>query len=140
MNSAEVTTGTTTTESSFTDLGFLATVMADYYISVGRGMFIKPGIGGGYFRVSGDKDVAGINVAGTNVAGTNLVEKITRFGGVGRVQLSLVFYTSNQFNLKAGVDVLARFGSKESDQDPSTGSTSILEIDAAWNVGFAYVL
>ncbi|MFT7624652.1 MAG: hypothetical protein ACI9WU_003840 [Myxococcota bacterium] len=135
MNSAEVTTGTTTTESSFTDLGFLATVMADYYISVGRGMFIKPGIGGGYFRVSGDKDVAGINVAGTN-----LVEKITRSGGVGRVQLSLVFYTSNQFNLKAGVDVLARFGSKESDQDPSTGSTSILEIDAAWNVGFAYVL
>lgn len=135
MNSAEVTTGTTTTESSFTELGFLATVMADYYISVGRGMFIKPGIGGGYFRVSGDKDVAGINVAGTN-----LVEKITRSGGVGRVQLSLVFYTSNQFNLKAGVDVLARFGSKESDQDPSTGSTSILEIDAAWNVGFAYVL
>jgi len=118
-------TAGTTAETKFTEFGFLATVMADYYLSLGRGMFIKPGLGGGYFLLSG---IQQIEVAGLG----ELTLKSTRSGGVGRFQLSLVFYTSQNFNLKAGVDVLARFGAKKTETDgtESKDDISLLEIDA----------
>ncbi len=132
--SSKTETGAVSTEDKFTEFGFLATVMADYYLSLGRGMFIKPGLGGGYFLLSGSKP---IEVAGQN----NVKVSTKRSGGVGRFQLSLVFYTSQNFNLKAGVDVLARFGSKteETDGTESKDTISLLEIDSGWNVGFSYV-
>ncbi len=120
-------------DESFTHFGFLGTVMVDYYLRLGRGMFFKPGIGGGYFFLTGSKDV--------EVGDKTLKTSVSRSGGVGRVQLGLVFYTSTSFNLKAGVDILARFGKKatETDGTEDTNDVSLFEVDAAWNVGFGYV-
>lgn len=114
------------TEAKSTSLGVLGTLMVDYYISVGRGMFIKPGIGGGGFYLS----------ERTPTADPNIERKQTRLGGVGRFQFGFVYYVNNNWNLKANVDVLARFGSITPEEGESI---SLLEIDTGWNVGFAYI-
>ena len=109
-------------------LGFVGTVMADYYVRLGRGMFFKPGLGGGGFFLSHRLPGA--------VDGTRVIENSA--GGIVRAQLGLVYYTSRRFNLKAGVDLLALFGSRKAQTDGAE-ARSLMEIHAGWNVGFGYV-
>ncbi len=120
--------GAETTTLDDNSIGFVGTVLADYYVRLGRGMFFKPGLGGGGFflshRIPGATD------------GTRILESSA--GGIIRAQLGLVYYTSRRFNLKAGVDLLALFGSRKAKTDGAE-ARSLMEIHAGWNVGFGYV-
>lgn len=129
-------TGDVTEETaSSTDTGFLGFAMVNYYMRLGNSMFFKPGIGGGGFvgsRTRPSQDQPGQET------------KTSLTGGAGRLDLGFAFYTSQSFNLKAGVDVIARFGSEKpeegavlaSGEEPE--SQSFTTVDAGFNVGFAY--
>ncbi len=108
-----------------TDVGFLGTVMAHYYLRLGNSMFLKPGLGGGAFF--GTRSVPGME------EGTKIEHKLS--GGIGRLDIGLVYYASKNFNMKAGIDTLMWFGSVTNPADESRGYFSI---DAGFNVGLAY--
>lgn len=127
VTSTTTDVGGTSTESEAKELGVLGGIMVDYYVRLGRGMFFKPGIGGGGYFAS----------ISTPTGQANLTRKDSRFGGLGRVQLGFVYYTSVHFNLKAAVDILFAFG-KRSVEGQDEKNSEVL-VDAAWNVGFAYV-
>jgi hypothetical protein len=118
-----------------TDTGFLGFVMANYYLKLGNSMFFKPGIGGGGFVGTRSRPTAGQPGQET---------KTSLSGGAGRLDLGFAFYTSQSFNLKAGVDVIARFGKEKPEEDATLPSgeepesQSFTTIDAGFNVGFAY--
>jgi len=123
-----------TTETS-SDQGFLGFVMLNYYMRLGNSMFFKPGIGGGGFVGTRRRPTEGQPGQETK---TNLT------GGAGRLDLGFAFYTSKSFNIKAGLDVIARVGSEKAEEnvDLSSGeepeSQSFTTVDAGFNVGFAY--
>ncbi len=106
---------------SATELGVLGTLHADYLLRVGRGVFVKPGLGLGGFWTSAD----------VPIEGSALERSATTVGGVVRAQLGLVYYTSAKFNLRAS------FGKRTSDDEVI--DVSVFELDLGWNVGFSYV-
>lgn len=120
---------------SATDVGFLGFAMVNYYVRLGNSMFFKPGIGAGGFVGSRSRPTEGQPSQET---------KTSLSGGAGRLDLGFAFYTSRNFNLKAGVDLVGRFGSEKpeegvtlpSGEEPE--SQSFTTVDAGFNVGFAY--
>lgn len=115
-----------TNESTSTDYGLLAVAMAHYYVRLGFGMFFKPGIGGGGFWGKRERPVEGTN---------NQKISTTLSGGAARIDLGMVYFAGQHFNLKAGPDVLIRFGSEKPEEGDSTSFTSV---DVGFNVGFGY--
>jgi len=107
------------------DLGFLGHVTINYYIRLGSSFFWKPGLGGGGFygshKVPLDDD--------------GLVEQSSIYGGSIRVDLGFVYYAAKNFNLRAGPDLLFRFGV---DRAPSEDGNSFTSFDAGLSVGFGY--
>ena len=57
------------------------------------------------------------------------------YGGAVRVDLGFVVYVSKFVNLRAGPDVLIRFGV---DQPAQGDGSSFVELDAGLGVGFGY--
>lgn len=131
-NTGEVTEDS----SSSSDLGFMGFVLVNYYMRLGNSMFFKPGIGGGGFVGSRNRPTVG------GQPGQETKTSLT--GGAGRLDLGFAFYTSSNFNIKAGLDFIARFGSEKpeegvtlpSGEEPEAQSFST--VDAGFNVGFAY--
>ena len=58
--SSETTTGSLSTDSAETELGAMGSVMVDYFVPLGFGMFLKPGIGGGGFYARSSTPIAGV--------------------------------------------------------------------------------
>lgn len=121
-------TETNNVETKQSDLGVVGTLMANYYLSIGgKGFFWKPGLGGGGFY--GGREVPTAGAAGQ-------VTKSTISGGLARLDLGFAFFVGSNWNLNAGIDVIARFGSEK----PDAGGTSesFTTIDAAISAGFGY--
>ena len=78
---------------------------------------------------------AGADVLFTPTLPTN--ETLTTVGGAARLELSIVYFTSHKFNLRAGADVIMLFGSRS--VEGVDGSTGIFQTDVGWNVGFGYI-
>lgn len=116
---------------TFSDSGFLGVAMVHYYVRLGNSMFFKPGIGGGGFVGTRSRPVEGQPGQTSN---TSLS------GAAGRADLGFAFYTSQNFNLKAGLDAIVRIGSEKPEEDANgqAESQSFTTIDAGFNVGFAY--
>lgn len=107
------------------DLGFLGLVTANYYVRLGHSAFFKPGIGGGGFV--GSRDVPG--------ADPGMEIESSLYGGAVRIDLGFAVYISKYINLRAGPDLLMRFGV---DQPAEGEGTSFVELDAGLAVGFGY--
>lgn len=107
------------------DLGFLGLVTANYYIRLGHSAFWKPGIGGGGFV--GSRDIPGVD------PGTEIESSL--YGGAVRIDLGFAVYLSKFVNLRAGPDLLMRFGV---DQPVDAEGSSFVELDAGLAVGFGY--
>jgi len=116
---------------TFSDSGFLGVAMVHYYVRLGNSMFFKPGIGGGGFVGTRSRPVEGQpgQTSNTNLSGV-----------AGRADLGFAFYTSENFNLKAGLDAIVRLGSEkpEDDANGEAESQSFTTVDAGFNVGVAY--
>ncbi len=115
--------GNTTIDAS--DLGFLGLFGVNYYVRLGHSFFWKPGISGGGFV--GSRDVPGTD------PGTVIESSL--YGGAVRVDLGFVVYVSKYVNLRAGPDLLMRFGV---DQPAEGEGSSFVELDAGLGVGFGY--
>ena len=107
------------------DLGFLGLVTVHYFVRLGHGFFFKPGIGGGGFL--GERDRPG--------ADPGTVIESSLYGGAVLIDLGFSFYVSKYVNLRAGPDVLLRFGV---DAPVNDDSTSFVAMDAGLAVGFGY--
>lgn len=126
-DAASTETAGVTDEVSNTELGVLGLVDLDYYVALGHGFFLKPGLGGGGFWKSRDEPLA---------SDPSLKRTITTTGGAFRVQLGFVYYASPKFTMRASVDFLGLFGTRTSDGSPDE---SLLQMDLGWNVGAGYV-
>ena len=120
-----VTVGDEETSSTI-DRGFIVDVMANYHIRLGNSIFFKPGIGGGFFM--GNREVP---------ATGDLVAKTELLGGVARVDLGFEYFVSRNFSLRAGFDVMMRFGGEKL-EDSDADSDSVFTTDVGVNFGLAY--
>lgn len=109
------------------DLGFIGFLMANYYIRLGYSLFFKPGIGVGGFYASRE---APLDTLGS---GVELESDI--YGFAGRVDLGLVYYAGQHFNLRAGIDILIRAGYESA---PNGEGDSFYSVDAAFGAGLGY--
>lgn len=115
-------------DEAISEFGVLGLVDVDYYISLGRGMFFKPGVGGGGFWKTRSEAI--------DPATPSVKQSFTTTGGAFRVQLGFVYFTSPKFNLRASIDFLGQFGTTTSDNVPDQ---SVFQMDLGWNVGAAFV-
>lgn len=122
------TTGSTETETETSDSGFLGVLMVNYYVHVAGGMFFKPGIGGGY--LTGTRSIPDPTDAAKKI-------ESSISGAVGKLDLGVTYFATQRFSLRAGPEVLMRFGS-ETLEDDSEGP-SFTRIDATFGVGFGYL-
>jgi hypothetical protein len=96
-------------------------------MKLGGGMFLVPGIGGGGFF--GTRSVP---IPGTEKQN----QESSLSGGLGKLDLGLVYYTSTHFNLKAGPTLMLRVGSEKPEEGEGPSFTTL---DAGFQVGVAYV-
>ncbi len=111
---------------STSETGGVFLAAADYYLRLGGGLFIKPGLGVGGFITNTSVDI-----------GAGLSQDESGSGFAGRAQLGLVYYASSRFNVKAGLDFLMLFGSSTTEDGTDT-SRSFQQFSLGWNVGFGY--
>ena len=108
-----------------TDSGFLGLVLINYYVRLGHSFFWKPGLGlGGFY---------GTHSVPTDDEGH--VMQSSSYGGAVRFELGFVFYAGKHMNLRAGPDVLMKFGT---DQPAGDEGRSFLSFDAGLSVGLGY--
>lgn len=121
------------TELKTSDSGFIGFAMAHYYVSLGNSFFLTPGIGAGYFAGTRETPVSG---------STSQVDESSISGPAGRLDLGAVFYAGPQFNLKAGLNIVGRFGAQSFDKPagggPAPDSVDFTTFDAAFNIGLGY--
>ena len=128
-------------ESSATDAGFIGSVMAAYYVSVGGGMFISPTVGAGFFAGSRE-----IKTPPLQAGQGDLVLRYSINGPVIRAGLGLVFYSSARFNLFARPEAVIYLGSaKQKQEQLPAGVTADPEakkfttIEGGFTCGLSYV-
>lgn len=111
-----------------TTVGALGLLDVDYYLSLGKGMFFKPGVGvGGFWKTRSEA---------VDPSTPSVKQSFTTTGGAFRVQLGFVYYTSPKFNLRASLDFIGQIGTTRSDNVPDV---NLMQLDLGWNVGAAYV-
>lgn len=123
--STETSTPAGDSEVTISDLGFLGVLLCNYYLRLGYGMFWKPGLGVGGFY--GTRSIP---------AGTGLSAESAVYGGVVQFDLGFVYYAGPHFNLKAGPQILVRFGKEKAESAPE--ADDLITVEAAFNAGLAY--
>ncbi len=120
------------TEQKNSDTGFIGFATGHYYVPLGNSFFLTPGLGAGYFTGTRETPVVGSNTQ---------KDESTVSGIAGRFDLGAVFYAGPQFNLKAGLNVVGRFGS-QTFEAPAGGAepdpVDFTTIDAGFNIGLGY--
>jgi hypothetical protein len=131
-------TKTGDSEASANDAGFIGTVTAAYYLSVGGGMFISPTVGAGFF--AGSRELRSPPIQGQT--GDNVL-RYSISGPVVRAGLGLVFYSSARFNLFARPEAIIYLGSAKQKAegnivvDPE--AKKFTTIDGGFTCGLSYV-
>lgn len=105
-----------------TEQGGMLVGSAHYYQRLGEGMFVAPGMGLGL--VLGDRNVSLQDGA--------MFRKDPFFGGVVRMQLPVVLYAWDKFNVLGGPELMATLGATSPEE--AEGS-SFLRVDAGFSVG-----
>jgi hypothetical protein len=124
-------------ESDARELGFLGTLSAAYYASLGGGMFITPLVGAGGFVGSSTATTPGVGGA------DDLKTEASISGFAARGGLGFVFYPSTRFNLFARPEAVAYFGSSKPKDTGDSGddakSRGFTRIDGGFTCGLSYV-
>jgi len=120
-----VETGGTETESETSDTGFIGFVTANYHLRLGHSLFLRPGVGVGYFM--GTRETPG-------GSGTKIETELS--GMAAQIDLTLEYFASAHFSMRAGPIVMLRFGTETPDgADEGNGYT---QIDAGFIGGLGY--
>ncbi len=111
-----VEAGTTETETETSDTGFLGLITANYHLRLGHSLFVRPGIGVGYFM--GTREQPGAT------AGTKIETALS--GPAAQIDLTMEYFASKHFSMRAGPVIMLRFGTETPDgADEGTGYTQI---------------
>jgi outer membrane protein W len=117
---------TTTTAS---DTGFMGLAVVNYNVRIGHSLFIRPGVGAGYFYGTRERP----NTAAGAIPGSKLESTIS--GPAALLDLTLQYFAGPHFSMRAGPVLVMRFGSDA----PAVGKAqSYTQIDAGFTAGLAY--
>jgi hypothetical protein len=125
-------------ENKSTDAGFLGTIGASYYASVGGGMFVAPGVGVG--RFFGSRENTQSAAGAPDVVSRFTISGVALRGGIG-----LVFYSSARFNLFARPEAVVYIGSSKPKNEATAGTpvddaaAKFTRIDGGFTCGLSYV-
>lgn len=136
-SSTTVTVGDTETTGEVSDGGLLFMAGASYYVHLAGGMFLAPGLAGGYYMGTRSTPIDGDE---------NKKQETSLSGAAGRVTLYLVYYAGDHLSFRAGPQLLMRFGTeKEEAQEGAEGAAaeekdgpSFTRIDATFSIGLGY--
>lgn len=110
----------------YRDLGFLGMLWGNYYLRLGEGVFLAPGVGAGL--MVGQRDLE--TEASPTVVRANLTT------GAAGIELPLAVFLSRRFALTAGPEFLLAFGNTK--VEGSDDSTSHFSIDGTIKAGVVY--
>lgn len=106
-----------------TDSGFVGAAWVNYYMRLGEGVFLAPGVGTGMLFAT--REIP----AGATVMQTSLL------GGIGALELPLAVFVNRRFCLTAGPEIVLSAGSTTPEQGEGD---SFFAIDGGFKVGAVY--
>jgi hypothetical protein len=107
------------------DTGVIVNVIANYYLRLGDGMFLAPGIGAGGLIGSRTTPIANDMTLQSDLVGATIV-----------ATLPLTLFAWERFNVRGGLSVLASFGSAS--REGATDSETFVDVDGGFSVGAGY--
>ncbi len=121
--------GGTETVTTASDTGFMGLAVVNYNVRIGHSLFIRPGVGAGYFYGTRERP----NTAAGAIPGSKLESTIS--GPAALLDLTLQYFAGPHFSMRAGPILVMRFGSDA----PEVGEAqSYTQIDAGFTAGLAY--
>jgi len=138
MEKSSTTTkvGETETTAEVSDGGLLFMAGASYYVHLAGGMFLAPGLAGGYYMGTRETPVPGDD---------SKKQETSLSGGAGRVTLFLVYYAGDHLSFRAGPQLLMRFGTEKEEApegaetaEEETDGPSFTRMDATFSIGLGY--
>ena len=127
LNETTVDAAGTETTTTASDTGFMGLAVVNYNVRVGHSLFIRPGVGAGYFY--GTRSIPGA------VAGTKVESTIS--GPAALLDLTLQYFAGPHFSMRAGPVLVMRFGT-DSPDIAGGKDQSYTQIDAGFTAGLAY--
>ena len=115
------------TTNTRSDTGFLGLVVANYNVRIGHSLFLRPGVGAGYFYGTRERPTATVGVKSES----------TISGPAGLLDLTLQYFAGPHFSLRAGPVLVMRFGT-DSPKIDGGKDQSYTQIDAGFTAGLAY--
>jgi len=107
-------------------MGFDEGQVVNYNVRLGNSLFFRPGVGAGYFF--GTRERPGATL------GTKIESTIS--GPAALLDLTLQYFASPNFSMRAGPVLVMRFGSEA--PDAGGDAQSYTQIDAGFTAGLAY--
>ncbi len=134
QNSVTTTVEDTDVTADITDSGLIGFLTAEYYVRLGENMFLRPGLGVGYYLGTRETPLEGTEDA---LAQSDIS------GFAGRLDLGASFYTSRSVSLRASIMVLARLATEtieatEANVDPIEESATLIDAGFSLGVGYAF--
>ena len=119
------------------DTGFIGFVTANYHVRLGNSLFLRPGIGVGYFMGTREVPFAGVAVTldGQPSGGSTKVET-SLSGMAAQLDLTLEYFASAHFSMRAGPVIMMRFGT-ETPEGADEGN-AYQQVDAGFIGGLGY--
>lgn len=117
--------GGTTDETEESDTGFIGFLTANYHLRLGHSLFLRPGVGVGYFM--GTRETPG-------GSGTKIETSLS--GLAGQIDLTLEYFASAHFSMRAGPVIMMRFGTET--PDGADEGDAYTQIDAGFIGGLGY--
>ena len=115
------------------DTGFLGFITANYHLRLGNSLFLRPGVGVGYYM--GTREVPVVGGAG-GVGTTKLETSLS--GMAAQLDFTLEYFASAHFSMRAGPVVMMRFGTET--PDGADEGNAYQQIDAGFIGGLGYSL
>ena len=106
-----------------TDAGFVGAAWVNYYMRLGEGVFLAPGVG------------AGLLFADREIPAGAAVMKTALLGGVGAIEFPLAVFVNRRFCLTAGPEIVLSGGTTTPEQGEGD---SFFAIDGGFKIGAVY--
>jgi hypothetical protein len=117
------------------DTGFIGFLTANYHLRLGHSLFLRPGVGVGYFMGTREVPVEVTVVFDGNPPGPSKYE-YSLSGLAAQIDLTLEYFASKHFSMRAGPIVILRFGTVT--EDATDEGHAYTQIDAGFIGGLGY--
>jgi hypothetical protein len=121
------------------DTGFIGFLTANYHVRLGHSLFIRPGVGVGYFMGTREVPVGSVTVnlgSEADVGAVSIKKESSLSGLAAQIDLTLEYFASKHFSMRAGPIVMVRFGTEK--VEGVDEGDSYTQIDAGFIGGLGY--